>query len=91
MISICRLIWNSWNVEHIARHNVIPDEVEEVCHGKYIVRQTYDNRILLIGPTLYGRMLVIILGPTEKADIWYPITARPASTKERRLYKNESR
>ena len=40
----------------------------------------------ILGRTLSGRMLVVILGPTEKADIWYPITARPASTKERRLY-----
>jgi uncharacterized DUF497 family protein len=91
MISIRRLVWNSWNVAHNARHNVTPDEVEEVCHGKYIVRQTYDNRLLLIGPTLHDRTLAIVLGPTEEADTYYAVTARPASKRERRLYKNESR
>ncbi len=29
MIVIRRLIWNSWNIEHIARHDVTPDEVED--------------------------------------------------------------
>ena len=66
MIVIRGLIWDSWNVAHIARHEVTPDEVEEVCHGEYIVRQTYDERLLLIGPALNGRMLVVILGPTKK-------------------------
>jgi hypothetical protein len=43
MIVISRLIWDSWNVAHIARHEVVPDEVEEVCHGPFIIRQTYDG------------------------------------------------
>jgi uncharacterized protein len=87
MIFIRRLIWNSWNVAHIARHEVTSDEVEEVCHGEHMVRQTYDERLLLIGPTLNGRMLVVILEPTEKRGVYYPVTARPASKKERNLYK----
>jgi uncharacterized protein len=89
MIFIRRLVWDSWNVVHIARHEVTPDEVEEVCHGEHIARQTYDERLFLIGPTLSGRMLVVILGPTNKSGIYYPVTARPASKKERNLYKNE--
>lgn len=68
-----------------------PDEVEEVCHGEYIVRQTYDDRLLLIGPTLSDRMLTVILEPTKKVGTYYPVTARPASKKERRLYTNERR
>lgn len=87
MVVIHRLIWDSWNVAHIARHEVTPDEVEEVCHGEYIVRQTYDERLLLIGPALNGRILVVILGPTKKRGVYYPVTARPASKKERNLYK----
>ncbi len=51
------------------------------------VRQTYDERLLLIGPALNGRMLVVILGPTKKRGVYYPVTARPASKKERNLYR----
>jgi hypothetical protein len=43
MIFIRRLVWDSWNVAHIARHEVTPDEVEEVCHGEHIASQTYDE------------------------------------------------
>jgi len=91
MISVRRLIWESWNVAHIARHEVVPDEVEEVCHGKHIVFQTYNDRLLLIGPTLTGRMLAVILGPTDQSEVYYPVTARSARMKERHLYKNEQR
>lgn len=91
MVSVRRLVWNSWNVAHIARHEVIPDEVEEVCHGQHVVLQTYNDRLLLIGPTLTGRMLAVIPGLTDESEVYYPATARSASMKERRFYKNEQR
>ncbi len=40
MIVIRRLIWDSWNVAYIARHEVTSDEVEEVCHGSTDLRRT---------------------------------------------------
>ena len=66
MIVIRRLIWNSWNIAHIARHDVTPDEVEDVCHGNYITSQTYQGRIRVVGPTSTGRMLAVILAPRER-------------------------
>lgn len=75
MIFLRKLVWDSWNVAHIARHEVTPNEVEEVCHGEYIVRQTYDDRLLLIGPTLSGRILAVILDPTKKVGVYYPVTS----------------
>jgi hypothetical protein len=29
MLFVRRLIWDTWNIAHIARHDVIPEEVEE--------------------------------------------------------------
>jgi uncharacterized DUF497 family protein len=85
-----RLIRDSWNVAHIARHNVVPREVEEVCHGDHIVRETYAGRLMLIGPTAGGRMLAVVLAP-EGDDGYYPVTARPADRKERTIYRMERR
>jgi hypothetical protein len=51
MLSIRRLIWDPWNVGHIARHRVTPEEVEEVCHGEPVTSQTYKGRIRVVGPT----------------------------------------
>ena len=88
IVHIETLRWDSWNIAHIARHAVVPEEVEAVCRGPAIARTTYDKRILIIGPTAKGRLLAVVLAP-ENAGHWYPITARPASRAERRIYRIE--
>jgi uncharacterized DUF497 family protein len=89
MLSVRRLIWDAWNVAHIARHRVIPEEVEEVCHDQPITSETYKGRLRVIGLTQSGRILTVILAPTPDAGVYYPITARPADRKERRNYREE--
>ena len=84
-----RLIWDTWNIAHIARHDVIPEEVEEVCHGQPITSQTYKGRLRVVGPTRNRRMLTAILAPTEQPGVYYPVTARPADRKERRHYEQQ--
>ena len=42
------LIWDEWNKEHIAKHGISPEEVEEVCHGTYEVIASYRKRLLLL-------------------------------------------
>jgi uncharacterized DUF497 family protein len=82
-----RLIWDDWNVPHIARHDVVPDEVEEICHGRHAVREGYAGRVVLIGQTNSGRLLSVILDPdTGEEDVYYPVTSRSADRKERRIY-----
>ena len=67
-------MWDTWNVAHIARHQVTPEEVEEVCRGAYIVREGYKGRVMLIGPTRNSRMLAVILDPEEQdATTWSPL------------------
>ena len=75
---------------HIARpaHEVMPEEVEEVLHGDYTMRETYKNRLLVIGPTRSRRMLAIVLAP-EGEGVYYTVSARPASRQERRIYQKE--
>ncbi len=85
------LEWDSENIEHIARHHVTPDEVEEICHGLHIAKRAYEGRLLLIGPTLSGRMLGIVLAPKKRRRAYRPITARPARKDEIQLYDDESR
>ena len=77
MLVIRRLIWDEWNVTHIARHKVIPNEAEEVCHGNPVVQKGSKGRSLVFGPTKTGRMLTVVLDP-EEVGVYYPVTARPA-------------
>lgn len=84
-----RLVWDEWNIEHIARHRVSPREAEEVCRdNKYIVRESYRDRLMLIGPTLTERILVVVVAPKPNGG-HYVVTARPADRKECRLYQLE--
>ncbi len=88
MIVIARLLWDTWNTEHIARHGVTQQDVEDVCQGDYIIRESYKGRIMVIGPTLDGRMLAVVLDP-EGQGVYYPVTARSADKKERRDYQRD--
>lgn len=88
MLSILRLVWDSWNIAHIARHEVTPDEVEEVCHNNPLVQIGKKGRLLVIGFNQEGKMLTVILDE-ESQSIYYPVTARASSKKERKLYNSE--
>lgn len=88
MLHVRRLNWDPGNIAHIARHGVTVDAVEEVCQGDPVTLQSYLTRIVLIGPTQSGRMLAVVLEP-EGVDVYRPVTARPASRKERRYYQQQ--
>jgi hypothetical protein len=51
LIGIRRLIPDDWNEAHIARHDVVRDEVEEACHGDPYTDEGKKGRIRLIGRT----------------------------------------
>lgn len=87
MLTIRRLIWDPGNVAHIDRHSVTPDEVEQVCHGHPVTSVTHHDRLRVVGPTQAGRMLTVILDPEPEPDVYYPVTARPASRQECRRYQ----
>lgn len=90
MLVIRRLIWDPWNVTHIARHDVTPEEVEEVCHGQPVVQVGKKGRSLVFGPALSGRMLTVVLdAESSSAGVYYPVTARPTSRRERAIYASE--
>lgn len=88
-IEIRRLRFDEWNREHLARpgHNVSEREAREVvANPDAIVLMSYKDRPLFLGRTRAGRMLVIVLDP-EGNGVYYPVSGRPASKKERELYK----
>lgn len=87
---IDRLHWDAWNRDHLTKHGVAPEEAEEVVAGEAVVRETYKERLLFIGPTLGGRVLTVVAGPVpDQAGVYYVFSARPASRKERRYFKEQ--
>jgi uncharacterized DUF497 family protein len=86
MIDIKRLIWDDWNVTHIARHHVTSQEVEEVCHANSQTEGAKKGRIRITGLTQKGRLLSAFLDPEPEEGVYYPVSARDASKKEREDY-----
>lgn len=85
MIKVKGLNWNQQREEHILRHRISPDEVDEVVFGKHYDVKTKQGRYRLIGQTENGRYLVIVLELGNYG--WFdPVTARDATQNERRLY-----
>lgn len=86
---IRRLVWDAHNVDHIARHNVEPAEVEEAVFGKrLILRARGKNRYVLYGRTHSGRYLLVVLEHLEGKE-FYVVTARDMTDSEKRLYRRK--
>lgn len=59
LLRIRRFDWNDANIEHIARHNVTPDEAEEAFLDA-LFRKGRDGRLLVYGVTDPGRFLLVV-------------------------------
>lgn len=86
-IKIEYLFWDDWNLEHIKKHNISKDEVEESLSDENIMALcTYSERLLVLGETK-NRFIATILSRKEKNG-FYVVTARDMSKKERKIYAN---
>jgi len=87
MITIRKLLWDKRNIFHIARHNIVPEEVEELCKQSPIIqRGIKKNRLILLGHTAEKRLLNIVLENHGEGN-YYIVTAYDASSEDINLYK----
>ncbi len=79
--------WDDNNIEHIARHNVYPDEVEDVAFDDdpWIKKGRKGTRYML-GYTITGRYLSVVYVLRSKG-VARVITAMDMDDKSRKLYK----
>jgi uncharacterized DUF497 family protein len=93
-MTIREIVWPKERIEHIARHNVTPREVEEVCFGKPLVQQPHakgQNPVYyVLGQTDAGVYLFCVI--VRLADgKGYPVTARPMTDREKRRYRRRKK
>jgi uncharacterized protein len=85
--------WNEANIEHIAEHDVTPDEAEEVFSDEDnaldedVEHSVVENRFLIIGKTKKGRLLYQIF--TKRGDKIRVISSRDINKKEVHLYEKK--
>lgn len=83
VVRVKELIWDEYNSDHISKHSVSTEEVEQVCKGIIIARFGHSHRYLIIGKTKKKRILTIFLAQKAKG-VFYPVSARDSSHRERR-------
>lgn len=71
MVKVKDLVWDEWNVDHIAKHRVTPVQVEIALKDK-------QKKVL---KTYQQRLLTVVLAPESKQQ-YYVVTARDMSKKE---------
>lgn len=90
--------WDEVNIEHIARHGVTPEQVEEVYYGEGPLptlgvsrsarrpSASRERRYRLWGTDASGRFLEIIVALFPRLGIWRCVTGYPMSNAARRAY-----
>lgn len=90
MVAVYReLIWTEESEDHIARHQVAPQEVDEVVNSRPIYTAGgREETTLVYGTTGAGRYLLAVLAEAGDGR-WYVVTARDMTGVEARTYRKE--
>lgn len=89
-LHIAHLTWDHWNLEHIQKHQVTREEVEEVVASNPAFRESYRNRYLMIGHSIAERPLAVAIGPSPyRPGAYHVFSARTANRSERRDLQQE--
>ena len=93
MRTISSIKWTHKSIEHIARHGVKPNEVEEVCfneHDAPFIRSGRENLHYVFGKTYSGRLLFVVVRFIRQGEIRV-ITARDMNTWEKNYFKKRGK
>ena len=89
-MKIENITWDEDTVNHISRHAVSPEEVEEVLFNDSDtprIMRGKENRYLAYGKTNAGRfLLVVLIIANRKTRI---ITARDMTDREKKFYRRK--
>lgn len=86
-----RFDWDAANIEHIARHAILPEEVEQAFLNQPLVvdfqHRGGEKRALCLGETDTGRLLALVF--VERRGAVRVVTAYPMNKKQRQFYLGE--
>ena len=84
------MTWTEAAEEHIARHGVQPNEVEDVLYGRpRLVAPGRDGTTLVLGTTAAGRYLFVAIGNAPDGGVRV-VTARDMTDPEKRLFRRKA-
>lgn len=93
MKTISSIQWTVESIEHVARHNIRPEEIEEACFNDEeppLVRSGRQNLHYVFGKAFSGRFLFIVVR-FMKRGVVKVITAREMNRWERDYFKTRGK
>ena len=81
--------WNEWNLDHISRHAVEPEEAEWIVNH-YGASDAGGDKYMVWGQTAHGRYLQVIF-VLDAPDEVYVIHARDLIDREKRIFRRRRR
>lgn len=93
MRTITSIKWSDKSIEHIARHAVRPEEVEEVCFNEDeipFIRSGRENLHYVFGKTYSGRFLFVVVRFIRHGEVGV-ITARDMNDWEKTYFKTRGK
>jgi uncharacterized DUF497 family protein len=85
-LRIAAMVWGSRNVEHIARHGVAQEEIEELIEGPCLKRKTRSGCYMVYGRSYSGRYLAVVVSPRDEGYA-YVVTAREMTGTEKKWFR----
>ena len=81
--------WDAQNISHIAAHNVIPEEAEQILLGNSLEvsfdpDRSGEERWTYLGETALGRILIVVM--TMRGTKMRVVTSYDAEKKDKLLY-----
>lgn len=80
--------WDEDSIDHIWKHHVDPDEVEETIEGRHVFRGGRGGTFYLQGRSDTGRYLFVVLAHKLSRN-YKVVTARDMTTAERRWFRRK--
>ena len=93
MRTISSIKWTDESIEHVARHVVRPEEVEEACFNEEeipLIRSGRENLHYVFGKTYSGRFLFFVVRFIRQGEIKV-ITARDMNEWEKSYFKTRGK
>jgi uncharacterized DUF497 family protein len=93
MRTISSIKWTAESIEHVARHAVRPEEVEEACFNEEevpFIRSGREKLHYVFGKTYSGRFLFVVVQFIRQGEVGV-ITARDMNEWEKTYFKKRGK
>ncbi len=85
------ITWTEESEDHIARHGVTPEEVQEALYTRpRWITPGRSRTTLVFAMTEAGRYLLVVIAPALDGGV-YVVTARDLTDSERRTFRRKGR